>query len=102
MGRLCNKEVDALAQAQLEKIKEGFVGVLETCKDVESLEDVHNCVNKGEFPNNLNALQRKRLVAKASQYHMVGEDLYNKGKDGVLRRVPNKSEIIRILFKMHE
>ena len=28
--------------------------------------------------------------------------MYNKGKDGVLRRVPNKSEIIKILFKLHE
>ena len=102
VGRLYNKEADALAQAQLDKIKEGFVGVLETCKDVDSLEEVHNFLNKGEFPNNLNALQRKRLVAKASQYHLVGEDLYNKGKDGVLRRVPNKSEIIKILFKLHE
>ena len=30
VGRLYNKEADALAQAQLDKIKEGFVGVLET------------------------------------------------------------------------
>ena len=46
---MSNKEANMLTQAQLEKIKEGFVGVLETCKDVDSLEDVHIFFNKESF-----------------------------------------------------
>ena len=33
---------------------------------------------------------------------MVDRDLYQKGKDGILRRVPVKEEILEILQKMHE
>ena len=41
-------------------------------------------------------------MVRASQYILVDKDLYHKGKDGVLRRVPTKEEIVEILQKMHE
>ena len=64
--------------------------------------EVCEFLNGGDFPKDLNPTQRKRLVVRASQYTMVDKDLYHKGKDGVLRRVPIKEEIVEILQKMHE
>ena len=102
VSRLDNKEADALAQDQLKKLKLETICILEECKDVTSLEEVCEFLDGGDFPKGLNSTQRKRLVVRASQYIMVDKDLYHKGKDGVLRRVPIKEEIVEILQKMHE
>ena len=35
-------------------------------------------------------------------YQLIGDDLYHKGKDLVLRKVPTRNEIIRILKSCHD
>ena len=97
-----NKEADAFAQDQLKKLKLETICVLEECKDATSLIEVCEFLNDGDFPKDLNSTQRRRLVVRASQYTIVDKDLYHKGKDGVLQRVPIKEEIVEILQKMHE
>ena len=102
VSRLDNKEADALAQDQLKKLKLETICILEECKDATSLMEVCEFLDGGDFPKGLNSTQRKRLVVRAFQYMVVDKDLYHKGKDGVLRRVPIKEEIVEILQKMHE
>ena len=68
----------------MKTINENVVCVLETCKDVESLKGIQSFLSGGEIPIQLTALHRKQLVANASQYLLVGEDLYYKRKDEVL------------------
>ena len=102
VSRVDNKEADALAQEQLVKIKGEPVCILEECKGAESLLEIQELLNDGVFPKDLNGLQRRRLVSRSSQYVVVGKDLYHKGKDDILRRVPLKEEIVEILRKMHE
>ncbi|MCO5547251.1 hypothetical protein L7F22_000696 [Adiantum nelumboides] len=51
---------------------------------------------------NLEKVQRHRLVRKALTYHLIGEHLYHKGKDLVLRRVPLVQEIEKNLMSCHD
>ena len=41
-------------------------------------------------------------MARAVSYQLIGEELYHKGKDLVLRKVPGKDEINRILLSCHD
>ena len=102
ISRADNREANALAQEQITKMRKEPICVLEQCKDAGSLLEVREFLGSGIFPKEFDNLQRKRLVARSSQYVMVDRDLYQKGKDGILRRVPMKEGIVEILQKLHE
>ena len=67
----------------------------------EDLKDVKHFLLTGECPQHLDKIQRRQLTLKVTSYQLIGEDLYHKGKDLVLRRVPTKEEIHRILESCH-
>ena len=66
----------------------------------EDLEDVKHFLLTRECPWHLDKAQRQ-LFFKVTSYQLTGDDLYHKGKDLVLRRVPTKDEIQRILESCH-
>ena len=69
---------------------------------LEELEDIKYFLLTGECPRHLDKVQQHRLVTKVTSYQLIGEDLYHKGKDLVLRRVPSRDEILRILESCHD
>jgi len=56
----------------------------------------------GEFPSEYSTKQKNRLIYKATPHTMIGEVLYKKGKDGILCRCINPSEIPLILEGCHD
>ena len=68
---------------------------------MEDLADVKHFLLTGECPPHLDKAQRRRLIPKVASYQLIGEDLYHKGKDLVLRRVTTKEEIQCILESCH-
>ena len=67
----------------------------------EDLVDVKQFLLPRECPQHLDKIQSRQLTLKVTSYQLIGEDLYHKGKDLVLRRVPTKEEIHRILDSCH-
>ena len=89
--RELNKEIDTLANGQLEDI------VLARMKfqcpkmqGVEDLADVKHFLLTGACPQHLDKVQKRQLTLKVTSYQLIGEDLYHKRKDLVLIRVPTK------------
>ncbi|MCO5570992.1 hypothetical protein L7F22_024723 [Adiantum nelumboides] len=74
-------------------------------KDFEAIQIQHisrqHNKETGEYKH-LERVQRHRLVRKALSYQLIGEHLYHKGKDLVLRRVPLVKEIEKILMSCHD
>ena len=68
---------------------------------VEDLADVKHFLLIEECPQHLEKVQRRQLTLKVTSYQLIGEDLYHKGKDLVLRRVPTKDAIHHILESCH-
>ena len=68
----------------------------------EKLHDIFHFLEVGECPGHLTTGQKKWLVRKAVRYRIINEDLYCKGKDLVLRRVPLSHEIESILSSCHD
>ncbi|MCO5590799.1 hypothetical protein L7F22_044774 [Adiantum nelumboides] len=68
----------------------------------ETMEDVLYFMEIGECPKHLEKVQRLRLVRKDLSYQLIGEHLYHKGKDLVLRRVLLVKEIERIIMSCHD
>ncbi|MCO5604885.1 hypothetical protein L7F22_059059 [Adiantum nelumboides] len=64
----------------------------------ETMEDILYFLEIGECPKHLEKVQQHCLVRKALSYQLIGEHLYHKGKDLVLRRVPLVKEIEKILM----
>ena len=64
--------------------------------------DVIYYLIKGTFPADYSDKQKQRLVFKAQPYTMIGEVLYKKGKDEILRRCINPSEVPLILKGRHD
>ncbi|MCO5593358.1 hypothetical protein L7F22_047370 [Adiantum nelumboides] len=102
ISRQHNKEADNMANTQFEvmvgaiKFKEPLFQGQETIKDILYF------LETGECPKHLERVQRHRLVKKALSYQLIGEHLYHKGKDLVLRRVPLVKEIEKILMSCHD
>ncbi|MCO5590706.1 hypothetical protein L7F22_044681 [Adiantum nelumboides] len=102
ISRQHNKEADNMANTQFEvmvgaiKFKEPFF------QGQETMEDILYFLETGECPKHLERVQRHRLVRKALSYQLIGEHLYHKGKDLVLRRVPLVKEIEKILMSCHD
>ncbi|MCO5556916.1 hypothetical protein L7F22_010471 [Adiantum nelumboides] len=97
-----NKEADNMANSQFEvmvgaiKFKEPFF------QGQETMEDILYFLETGECPKHLERVQRHCLVRKALSYQLIGEHLYHKGKDLVLRRVPLVKKIEKILMSCHD
>ncbi|MCO5591592.1 hypothetical protein L7F22_045580 [Adiantum nelumboides] len=97
-----NKEADNMANTQFE-VTVGAIKFKEPLfSGQESMEDVLYFLERGECPKNLEKVQGHQLVRKALNYQLIGEHLYHKGKDLVLRRVPLVQEIERILMSCHD
>ncbi|MCO5592119.1 hypothetical protein L7F22_046114 [Adiantum nelumboides] len=102
ISRQHNKEADNMANTQFE-VMVGAIKFKEPLfQGQETMEDILYFLETGECPKHLERVQRHRLVRKALSYQLIGEHLYHKGKDLVLRRVPLIKEIEKILMSCHD
>ncbi|MCO5600760.1 hypothetical protein L7F22_054875 [Adiantum nelumboides] len=102
ISRQHNKEADNMANTQFE-VMVGAIKFKEPLfQGQETMEDILYFLETGECPKHLERVQRHRLVRKALSYQLIGEYLYHKGKDLVLRRVPLVKEIEKILMSCHD
>lgn len=101
--REANSEADLLVNQSVEGVVVGVVKFQEPkMQGTEDLQDIKKFLLTGECPKHLDKVQRHRLVAKVVSYQLIGGELYHKGKDLVLRKVPSKEEINRILQSCHD
>ncbi|MCO5598226.1 hypothetical protein L7F22_052318 [Adiantum nelumboides] len=97
-----NKEADNMANTQFE-VMVGAIKFKEPLfQGQETMENILYFLEIGECPKHLERVQQHRLVRKALSYQLIGEHLYNKGKDLVLRRVPFVQEMEKILMPCHD
>ncbi|MCO5576149.1 hypothetical protein L7F22_029957 [Adiantum nelumboides] len=102
ISRQHNKEADNMANTQFE-VMVGAIKFKEPLfQGQETMEDILYFLETGECPKHLERVQRHRLVRKALSYQLIGEHLYHKGKDLVLRRVPLVKEIEKNLMSCHD
>ncbi|MCO5604872.1 hypothetical protein L7F22_059046 [Adiantum nelumboides] len=102
ISRQHNKEADNMTYSQFE-VMVGAIKFKEPLfQGQETMEDILYFLETGECPKHLERVQRHRLVRKALSYQLIGEHLYHKGKDLVLRRVPLVKEIEKILMSCHD
>ncbi|MCO5610893.1 hypothetical protein L7F22_065136 [Adiantum nelumboides] len=102
ISRQHNKEADNMANSQFE-VMVGAIKFKEPLfQGQETMEDILYFLETGECPKHLERVQRHRLVRKALSYQLIGEYLYHKGRDLVLRRVPLVKEIEKILMSCHD
>ncbi|MCO5602286.1 hypothetical protein L7F22_056415 [Adiantum nelumboides] len=102
ISRQHNKEADNMANNQFE-VMVGAIKFKEPLfQGQETMENILYFLETGECPKHLERVQRHRLVRKALSYQLIGEHLYHKGKDLVLRRVPLVKEIEKILMSCHD
>jgi hypothetical protein len=64
--------------------------------------DVIHYLSTSTFPQEYNDKQKQRLAHKALPYTLIAQVLYKKGKDGILRRCVNLSEVELILQGCHD
>ncbi|MCO5555565.1 hypothetical protein L7F22_009110 [Adiantum nelumboides] len=102
ISRQHNKEADNMANTQFEVMVEAIKVKEPLFQGQETMEDILYFLETGECPKHLERVQRHRLVRKALSYQLIGEHLYHKGKDLVLRRVPLVKEIEKILMSCHD
>ncbi|MCO5567926.1 hypothetical protein L7F22_021622 [Adiantum nelumboides] len=102
ISRQHNKEADNMANTQFE-VMVGAIKFKEPLfQGQETMEDILYFLETGECPKHLERVQRHCLVRKALSYQLIGEYLYHKGKDLVLKRVPLVKEIEKILMSCHD
>ena len=102
MGRANNQEADALASECLRDVTVGAIKLQEPkLQGRESLHDVLGFLETGEPPPHLTKGERRWLARKAVRYRLINEDLFCKGKDQVLWKVPSQEDIHRILHSCH-
>ncbi|MCO5550489.1 hypothetical protein L7F22_003976 [Adiantum nelumboides] len=102
ISRQHNKEADNMTNAQFE-VMVGAIKFKEPLfQGQETMEDILYFLEIGECPKHLERVQQHRLVRKPLSYQLIGEHLYHKGKDLVLRRVPLVNEIEKILMSCHD
>ncbi|MCO5551288.1 hypothetical protein L7F22_004787 [Adiantum nelumboides] len=97
-----NKEADNMANSQFEMMVGAIKFKEPLFQGQETMDDILYFLETGECPKHLERVQRHRLVRKALSYQLIGEHLYHKGKDLVLRRVPLVKEIEKILMSCHD
>ncbi|MCO5578872.1 hypothetical protein L7F22_032719 [Adiantum nelumboides] len=102
ISRQHNKETDNMANTQFEVMVEAIKFKEPLFQGQETMEDILYFLETGECPKHLERVQRHRLVRKSLSYQLIGQHLYHKGKDLVLRRVPLVKEIEKILMSCHD
>ena len=68
----------------------------------ESLELEEEFLLTGIVPKNIEKARKYGFMRRAYNYKLIGDTLYMRGADLVLRRVPWKEELYRILEENHE
>ncbi|MCO5601992.1 hypothetical protein L7F22_056119 [Adiantum nelumboides] len=97
-----NKEADNMANTQFE-VMVGAIKFKELLfQGQETMEDILYFLEIGKCPKHLERVQRHRLVRKALSYQLIGEHLYHKGKDLMLRRVSFVQEVEKNLMYCHD
>ena len=86
-----------------------MIGELYVLKDAKPLYEGRECLELEEeflliaiIPTVIKKAKKYRFVRKATKYKLIGDTLYMKGADLVLRRVPWKEKIYRVLEENHE
>ena len=102
VGRAKNQEVDALASECLKEVTIGTVKLQEPkLQGKESLQSVLCFLETGEPPPHSTKGERRWLARKAVRYQLINKDLFCRGKDRVLWKIPFKEDIHRILHSCH-
>ncbi|MCO5551851.1 hypothetical protein L7F22_005356 [Adiantum nelumboides] len=97
-----NQEADALASEKLQDVTIGAVALQQPQFQVsDCMPNILHFLERGECLEGLSKGERQWLVRKATKFRLINDDLYCKGQDQVLRRVPLSCEIQDILFNCH-
>jgi hypothetical protein len=64
--------------------------------------DIVQFLSTGVAPPNFTTAQKKQLVVKETDYHLIAGNLYKLGTDGILRRCVLEHERPMILSEAHE
>ncbi|MCO5602941.1 hypothetical protein L7F22_057082 [Adiantum nelumboides] len=102
ISRQHNKEADNMANTQFEVMVGAIKFKDPLFQGQETMEDILYFLEIGECPKHLERVHRHRLVRKTLSYQLIGEHLYHKGKDLVLRRVPLVKEIDKIFMSCQD
>ena len=101
MERSLNTEAHDAAQ--------GMIGELYVLKATLPLDQGRECLAleeefllTGIIPKVIEKAKKYGFVRRACKYKLIGDTLYMKGADLVLRRVPWKEELYRVLEENHE
>ncbi|MCO5591085.1 hypothetical protein L7F22_045062 [Adiantum nelumboides] len=101
IDRSHNEEAHAAAQAMI-----GQLYVIRADSPLylgrESLERDEGFLQIGLLPTELEKSKKYAFLRRAKRYMLVGDSLYMKGADLVMRRVPWKEEIYKVLEENHE
>ncbi|MCO5603301.1 hypothetical protein L7F22_057450 [Adiantum nelumboides] len=101
IDRSHNEEAHAAAQAMI-----GQLYVIRADSPLylgrESLEKEEGFLQTGLLPTELEKSKKYAFLRRAKRYMLVGDSLYMKGADLVMRRVPWKEEIYKVLEESHE
>ena len=98
-----NQEADALASAQLQTMLVGAIALKPPLlQGSDCMADIIQFLQTGECSSGLSKGQKQWLVRKASRYRLINDDLYCKGKDQIMRKVPLSIDIREILASCHE
>ena len=68
----------------------------------ESLAKEEEFLLTGIISKDIEKLKKYSFVQRASKYKLIGDVLYMRGADMVLRRVPWKEELYKVLEENHE
>ncbi|MCO5566817.1 hypothetical protein L7F22_020498 [Adiantum nelumboides] len=101
IDRSHNEEAHAAAQAMI-----GQLYVIRADSPLylgrESLKKEEGFLQTGLLPTELEKSKKYAFLRRAKRYMFVGDSLYMKGADLVMRRVPWKEEIYKVLEENHE
>ena len=68
----------------------------------EYLTTVVDFLQTGQIPQRVSRNQKYNFLRKCKNYTMISDELYMRGADQVMRRVPWREEIYNILTSNHE
>ena len=101
INRAQNKEAHEAAQSMINEV---FVirADMPLYHGRESLAKEEEFLLTGIIPSNVEKAKRYGFVRRASKYTLIGDVLYMRGADLVLRCVPWKEELYKVLEENHE
>ncbi|MCO5569262.1 hypothetical protein L7F22_022974 [Adiantum nelumboides] len=97
-----NQEADALANDQLQEVTIGAIALQQPqFQGSNYMPEILHFLEIGKCSKGFSKGYRQWLVRKATKFRLINDELYCKGSDQVLRRVPLSCEIQDILFDCH-